>query len=65
MSDQKDVIKHISTLGQAHLPALVHGVDAGRLELLQLVASLVAGTEQQLVVGSAIRSENVGSQSQR
>ena len=38
----------------AHLPALVHRVDVGRLELLERVAGLVARAQRQLALGTAI-----------
>ena len=41
-------------LSLSHLPALVHGVDAGSFELLELVAGLVAGSQGQLALGAEI-----------
>ena len=46
-----------NSVSLAHLPALVHRVDAGRLELLELVASLVAGAQRHLALGTEADGE--------
>ena len=50
-----DVTQNSASL--AHLPALVHRVDAGRLELLELIASLVAGAQRHLALGTEADGE--------